>query len=163
MIKKYFLPDNYYENIFCVTTELLSNHGIKGIICDIDNTLEPYEVEAPSEKVLDWLKEINQAGISISFVSNNNKERVSKFNSKLKFFASANSRKPFSKQILKAMDHMGTDKTNTAIIGDQIFTDIFAGKKIGLYSILIKPINDKKSLFFKFKRKLEKIIMKNMN
>jgi predicted HAD superfamily phosphohydrolase YqeG len=58
------------------------------------------------------------------------------------------------------MKHLGTDITNTAVIGDQVFTDVWSAKRLGLYAILVKPIKDKTSLFFKSKRALEKPILK---
>ena len=54
------------------------------------------------------------------------------------------------------MEAMGTTYADTAVLGDQIFTDVLAGKRLGLRCILVKPIKDKKSLFFFFKRLLEK-------
>jgi len=95
-----------------------------------------------------------------SFVSNNNIERVNEFNRDLQFFASADSIKPSRRKLRAAMEFMGTDKTNTAVIGDQIFTDVFAGKRLGLYTFLVKPIKDKKTLFFKVKRMFEKLILR---
>ena len=58
------------------------------------------------------------------------------------------------------MKHLGTDTSNTAVIGDQVFTDVWSAKRLGLYAILVKPIKDKTSLFFKSKRALEKPILK---
>ena len=49
----------------------------------------------------------------------------------------------------------------TAIIGDQVFTDVLAGRFAGLgLTVLVKPIKDKTSLFFRFKRFLEKPVLK---
>ena len=52
---------------------------------------------------------------------------------------------------------MGTDRKRTAVVGDQIFTDIRSGKKLGVrLTVLVDPIKDKRTLFFRFKRLLEK-------
>lgn len=160
MIKKYLLPDYYFNDVYQITPQLLQEHEIKGIICDIDNTLEPYETDMPSERLLEWIDKMSVAGISISFVSNNNKQRVELFNRDLQFYASAKSGKPSRKHLIKAMDYMITDISTTAMIGDQLFTDIYAGKRLNLLTILVKPINDKRTLFFRFKRFLERIILK---
>ena len=52
---------------------------------------------------------------------------------------------------------VATDRQeNTAIIGDQLLTDIMAGKCAGLKrSFLVLPINDRTELFFRTKRKIE--------
>ena len=160
MIKKYFYPDYYFDDIYTITPALLRAHNIKGLICDIDNTLEPYENSLPSPLLMTWINEMTDSGISIAFVSNNNNERVDLFNRDLGFYAVGKSGKPSRKHLIKAMEHMRTDVTSTAMIGDQLFTDIYAGKRLNLFSILVKPINDKKTLFFRFKRYFERIILK---
>jgi predicted HAD superfamily phosphohydrolase YqeG len=58
------------------------------------------------------------------------------------------------------MKHFGTDNTNTAVIGDQVFTDVWSAKRLGLFAILVKPIKDKTNLFFRSKRALEKPILR---
>ena len=66
--------------------------------------------------------------------------------------------KPFKKNLLNAMADIGTQSGNTAFIGDQILTDVWAAHNAGLVAILVPPINDKRDLFTRFKRLLEKPI-----
>jgi len=154
-----FLPDEYFNDIYEIDIDILVQKGIRGIICDIDNTLVPYEEPEPTQKVKNWISSMNSRGIKISFVSNNDAARVEKFNQSIGFFASADSKKPSRKKLLEAMNAMNTDKTNTAMLGDQIFTDVYAGKRAGLYCILVNPIKDKKNFLFRFKRTLEKPVL----
>ena len=58
------------------------------------------------------------------------------------------------------MEKMGTDKNNTILMGDQIFTDVWAAHNAGIPAILVPPINDKRDIFTRFKRLLEKPILK---
>ena len=51
--------------------------------------------------------------------------------------------KPKIANYKKAMELMGTDKTNTVFIGDQLFTDVWGAKRTGIKNILVKPINPK--------------------
>jgi HAD superfamily phosphatase (TIGR01668 family) len=143
-----------------VTAEFLLSLGIKGVLLDIDNTLEPYEHASPGEHVLSWLKSLSDNGIRTAIVSNNNLERVELFNREIGMPAYAKAGKPFIKNLLKAMDDIGTDASNTAFIGDQILTDVWAAHNAGLLAILVPPINDKKDIFTRFKRWLEKPIQK---
>ena len=53
------------------------------------------------------------------------------------------------------MKIMESDKTDTAVIGDQLLTDVLSGKLLGLRAILVPPIKDRSSAFFRFKRSLE--------
>lgn len=154
------MPSLYLNNIYEISPEQLSEKGIRAVLLDIDNTLVTYDDPKPTEPLLNWFDKLKQNNISIAFISNNDKNRVELFNSELNFFASWNSKKPSVKCYIEAMNHLGTNKSNTAVIGDQIFTDIWSAKKLGLYCILVNPIKDKTSLFFKTKRFLEKPIIK---
>ena len=58
------------------------------------------------------------------------------------------------------MVDMGTDKSNTILMGDQVFTDVWAAHNTGIRAILVPPIKDKTDVFTKFKRLLEKPILK---
>ena len=53
------------------------------------------------------------------------------------------------------MRDMGSDRTNTAMLGDQLLTDAAAGKHIGLRTIIVPPIRDKDNAFFRSKRAME--------
>lgn len=152
----YFIPDIYFNNIYDIDIHEIIRAGIRGLICDIDNTLVPYEEPEPTEKVKEWIKRVREAGITISFVSNNDSKRVNLFNRSLGFFAASGSGKPSRRQLRAALIAMDTTIAETAIIGDQIFTDVFAGKRLGLYCILVNPIKDKKNVFFLMKRLFEK-------
>ena len=155
-----FVPDYYFDTVYSVTPEMLKERGVKGIILDIDNTLVPYEIPEPTEEVRAWLEAMWESGIKTAFVSNNHKERVELFNQSLSCPAFYDSGKPLKKSCSRAMEAMGVTKNETAIIGDQVFTDVLAGRISGLNTaILVKPITDKTNLFFRSKRLLEKPVL----
>lgn len=153
-------PDFRFKTFDEATVEFLRENNVKGVILDIDNTLEPYEHELPGEHVKAWLKALNDAGIGTAFVSNNNWERVNLFNKELGLVAFAKAKKPFKKNVLKAMELIGSTKETTMLMGDQVFTDVWAAKNAKVRSALVPPINDKKDIFTKFKRLLEKPILR---
>ena len=153
-------PDFRFKTFDEATVDFLKEHNINGLILDIDNTLEPYEHALPGEHVKAWLKALDEAGIKAAFVSNNNAERVSTFNADLGLVAFSKAKKPFKKNVLKAMELIGSTKETTMLMGDQVFTDVWAAKNAKIRSALVPPINDKKDIFTKFKRLLEKPILK---
>ena len=63
------------------------------------------------------------------------------------------------KYLVKAMQDIGTNKENTIMMGDQVFTDVWAAHNAGIPGILVPPIKDKKNLLTRFKRFLEKPIL----
>ena len=155
-----FVPEYMFKTFDMATAEFLSSIGIKGIILDIDNTLEPYEHPLPGEHVIAWLNSLKDAGIKASIVSNNGRSRVELFNSKLGIPAYCKAKKPFKKNLLNAMRDMGTSHGETLLMGDQVFTDVWAAHNTGIRAILVPPINDKKDLFTKFKRLLERPVIR---
>lgn len=156
-----FMPDFWFDTYDKADADFLKSLGVKGLILDIDNTLEPYENATPGEGVVVWLSSLREAGIACAFVSNNGKERVELFNKELSLPAYYKAKKPFSKNLKRAMTDMGTDKTNTYMMGDQVFTDVLAARFAGLAgAILVNPIKDKTDRLTRFKRWLEKPILK---
>lgn len=154
------VPDFRFNKFNDASVEFLLKNGIKGLILDIDNTLEPYENSIPGEHVVKWLSDLKAAGIGVAFVSNNNMERVTLFNKELGLPAYWKAGKPFKKNVHKAMRDIGSEKSNTMLMGDQVFTDVWAARNSGIKAALVPPINDKKDIFTKFKRLLEKPILR---
>ena len=147
-----FVPEYRFDKFDDVTAEFLLSIGVKGILLDIDNTLEPYEHPIPGAHVVAWLKSLSSAGIKAAFVSNNNQERLDEFNKELRMVGYSKAGKPFTKNI--------TTKENTIFMGDQILTDVWAAHNAGIKAILVPPINDRPDPLTKFKRVLEKPILK---
>ena len=157
---KGLMPDYYFDTFEYASADFLESIGVKGIVLDVDNTLEPYEHPLPGDHVIRWLDSLKARGIKAAIVSNNNAERINLFNESLGLPAYPKGKKPFRKYVHKAMNDMGTDCSNTILMGDQIFTDVWAARNSGIRAILVPPINDKRDVLTKFKRLLEKPIMK---
>ncbi len=155
-----FVPEYYFKTFDEASAKFLEEIGVKGIVLDVDNTLEPYENALPGKHVVAWLESLRAHGISAAIVSNNNAERIDLFNKEICLPAYSKAKKPFKKNVLNAMADMGTDKTNTILMGDQVFTDVWAAHHTGIRAILVPPINDKRDLFTKLKRLLERPVLK---
>ena len=155
-MKHPMMPDYMFPAFDRVTPDFLRSLGVTAVLADIDNTLAPYEQAEPDERIRGWIASLAAAGIGIAFVSNNNWERVELFNRTLGVPAYAKSGKPFKKNLVKAMNDLGGTRETTVMLGDQLLTDALAGHNLGVKCIIVPPIRDKKSAFFRFKRWLEK-------
>lgn len=155
-MKDYLTPDYMFATFAEVTPAFLQSIGVRCLLIDIDNTLAPYEVPDPDERILGWFKALEEHGIRAALVSNNHAPRVERFNKPLGLIAYPNSGKPSRKTLERAMRELGATHAETAMLGDQLLTDCFAGKHIGLRSIIVPPIKDKTNLFFRSKRFLER-------
>ncbi len=152
----YFTPNYMFGSYREVTPEFLRSIGVSALLIDIDNTLVPYETEVPDEHIRRWFLDLQENGIGVALVSNNHAARVERFNQGLGVLAYADSHKPCRKTLEIAMRELGVTHSQTAMLGDQLLTDSYAGKHIGLPSIIVPPIKDKSSLFFRFKRFCER-------
>ncbi len=155
-MKSYLTPDLMLGAYDELTPELLKEMGIRALLVDIDNTLAPYEQPEPDERIRAWLSCLKQAGISVALVSNNHAPRVERFNSSLGLLAFSESGKPRRRIPERAMELLGASRDETAVLGDQLLTDAFAGKHIGLRAIIVPPIHDLPTFFFRFKRRCER-------
>ena len=156
----YLTPTYMFAHYDDVTPEFLSKHGIRALLIDIDNTLAPYEQPDPDERIHAWFDLLAENGIKAALVSNNHAPRVELFNRTLGLDAYPDSGKPKGKILRVAMEKMGSDESNTAVLGDQLLTDALAGHLLGLRALIVPPIKDKTTLFFRFKRWLEKPYIK---
>ncbi len=159
---KAIYPDEYLDSTYEIDFEQLYEDGYRGVIFDIDNTLVPHGAPADerSKKLLNYLRD---RGFEIVLLSNNTKTRVDMFNKDLHLNTIPRGAKPLLKNYKKAMEIMGTSKENTFFVGDQLFTDVWGAKRLGIRSILVKPINAKEEIQIVLKRKLENIVMKEYN
>ncbi len=153
-------PDYMFRTFDEITPDFLLSLGVRAILADIDNTLAPYEQPEPDERIRGWIASLAAASISIAFVSNNDRERVELFNRTLGVPAYYKSGKPFKKNLIKAMESLGGTCETTVMLGDQLLTDALAGHHLGVRVLIVPPIKDKRSAFFRFKRWLEKPVIR---
>ena len=154
------VPEYIFKTFDEATPEFLENLGIKAIILDIDNTLEPYENDLPGQNVLDWFSALKNKGIAAAFVSNNTKARVELFNKELGFVAFYKAKKPFKTKIVEAMNKLNVTPREAIFMGDQVFTDVLGAHMAKIPAILVPPIKDKRDIFTRLKRLFEKPIIK---
>ena len=134
LLERYLIPDYIFPRYDDVTPEFLASIGVRALLIDIDNTLAPYEQPDPDERNFAWVAAMRAAGIALTFVSNNHQERVERFAAPLGVKAYWDAAKPFRKTLDIAMAEMGSTVENTAMLGDQLLTDAYAGKSRCLFA-----------------------------
>lgn len=153
-------PRLHVLSILDIDLEALCRQGICGIMLDLDNTIVQRDLERFSEDTLSWIKEVKKRGFKVCIISNNQPKRVYPLAQEVDLPAVCQAIKPLKTPFHQALEILGTMVQETAIIGDQIFTDIFGGNRLGLYTILVTPIPGKEFWATRLiNRKLEKIIL----
>lgn len=162
-MKNRLRPDIFLNTIYELDTALLKDLKINSIIVDIDNTLVSWNTKEPDDKVYELVRKLGAEGFNICILSNGTRKRVEEFNKYLKLPAVYKAIKPSKTAFRRAMKLMNSVPANTAVIGDQIFTDVLGGNRLGLYTILVAPISDKEFIWTRIIRKLERHILKKHN
>jgi len=159
MILERFFPDIYIHSIFDLPIGELKKRGIRALVFDIDNTVAPYDIAEPDDKTAELFNYLKSEGFSLCLLSNNNEKRVTVFNRKLQAHTVWKAGKPGIKKLFAIMDKMGTDKSSTAVVGDQVFTDMYCAHRAGVLAIYTEPICGRDQLITKVKRGAEKIVL----
>lgn len=129
------------KTIYDIDPAALARRGVRLLLADLDNTLVPYGVPLPDEKLKGWRDELAAHGVTLFILSNNRHEsRPRTFAQALDVPYIGHAGKPKTASFVKAMEQMGVAPEQTAIVGDQIFTDVLGGNRAGVATILVKPI-----------------------
>lgn len=148
-------PKAYFGKVEEITIEFLKKNKLKALILDVDNTLIDKERNM-SEKVIEWVRNLKGQGVKLYILSNsNNAEKVEEISQKLKVPYYKFAMKPFKRGFKRALKELNEKAENTAIVGDQIFTDIIGGNRCSIYTILVDPIKEKEFWYTAWKRPIE--------
>ncbi len=153
-------PHQCYASVFLVDPLCLRDQGVDGLIIDVDNTLVAWDKHEPTGELLQWFEAARRAGIRCCIVSNS--RRVSGVESLAKALgagAIVPAGKPLPGAFRRAMRMLGTSPRNTAVIGDQVFTDILGGNALGLRTLLVKPVGDREFVGTRVVRRIERAVL----
>ena len=138
-----------------ITPRLLKKMGVRGLLLDIDNTLTTHDNPVPAPGVEAWVARMREAGIALCLVSNNHSPRVAPFANRLGVDYVCEGKKPLSKGFRDGVQKMRLSRSEVAVVGDQIFTDVLGANWLRIPCIFVFPMEMEKTKFFKFKRKME--------
>lgn len=153
-------PAEYRQSIFAIDLDRLKQRGIKAIILDLDNTLVKWNDPDPTPGLMEWLEQVRAKGLTPCIVSNNSGPRVSEFASKVGIAFVPSASKPRRKGFREAMARLEVTPAETAVVGDQIFTDILGGNRSGAHTILVVPIDPREFIGTKLMRLFERRVLR---
>lgn len=158
MLKRFY-PKRIADSSYVINYQKLYDEGYRGIIFDIDNTLVEHGADA-DQRAINLIADLRRIGFKICLISNNQEERVSRFNKEIKVKYIHNAKKPARKNFIRATKLMGTTIENTVFVGDQLFTDVWGANRVGMLTYFVKPIGPKEEIQIVLKRKLERIVLR---
>ena len=136
------LPSMIADGVTDLSPEFLRQKGIRLLMLDFDNTIVPYTTDIPTEPMTAWLKEMLASDIGICVVSNSRKSRVTVFCREMGIPCVTHAGKPCTRGIRQCMERFHQQPCHCALAGDQIFTDTLGANLAGVYSILVKAIDN---------------------
>lgn len=152
-------PKQHLNSIFELDPDELRSLGIKGIIADMDNTLVPWNDRSVQPRLARWLAGLKEEGFRLCIVSNNTADRGAELARELDIPAFWYAVKPRRRAFRKALRELALEAGEVAVIGDQIFTDVLGGNRMGFYTILVTPISDKEFIWTKMMRQFERLVL----
>ena len=134
------VPDLMRKDIYEIEPRELLRRGVRFVLLDVDNTLAPYTVNEPERKLADWAHGFRDAGLELFILSNNRGSRPEIFAGALGIGFVGKARKPFTAAAKKVLAEHGAAPGQTALVGDQIYTDTLCAKRLGAMAVLVEPI-----------------------
>lgn len=162
-MRKHLKPTRLLRHVTEIEPTWLQEQGIRGILCDVDNTVVAWHSEEIHDEVMDWIEAVKALGISVCLVSNTrNPKRLERLAARFGIlFVPGNAGKPSKAGYLKALELTGIPAHESLMIGDQLFTDVFGANRVGMLTALVNPLSSKEFIGTKLvSRPLERLVLR---
>jgi len=151
------------DSVFDINADDLVAKGINSLIIDLDETLIPKDMKKFSIDIIKWVEHFKSKGFKICITSNSIRSwRVNKFAGELDLPSTYLSLKPLPWAFKHALKVLKNKPEHTAMVGDQLFTDILGGNLNGIYTIMVKPMSPEKFLLRKLLRAIENFLLNRL-
>ncbi len=154
-----FTPDLYYTHVTKIDMDALVERGIRHLLLDLDNTLLPRDSSDITPAVREWLASLADHGVTACLVSNNWHAHVHDVATDLGLPIVAKALKPFPTAFRRGLETLGAGAGGTAVVGDQVFTDVLGGNLLGMTSILVMPLSASDLPHTLLLRRLERFVL----
>lgn len=140
---KLLQPDLLLETtILGLTPSLIEQNQLRGLVLDVDETLVPITTAQISAELLPWVESVRPV-TAIWLASNNISEnRIKRIADVLKVPYIIGAGKPSRRKLRRAVEAMNLPPQQIGMVGDRLFTDVLAGNRLGMFTILVQPMVD---------------------
>lgn len=161
---KLWIPDHRFAAVTEITLPWLVERDLRGLLLDVDSTLKAYRQQEIPPGVQAWLQMLREAEIACCLVSNGCGGRIRHIAGELELPFVAPAWKPFPFGCRRGLRVLGTASQETAMVGDQVFADVWAGNWAGLTTILVSPFHpEQEGPFTRLKRPLERCWLRRID
>ncbi len=153
-------PRVFASSIYHIDVSGLWDAGYRAVLTDLDNTLVEWNSPTATPQLVAWLEQLRERGFQVAIISNNKESRVVSFARPLGIPAFYAARKPKRAAFLRALEMMSVKAKETVMIGDQVFTDILGGNRMGMYTIMVQPIHRREAGGTRLMRLFERVVLR---
>jgi len=155
-------PHYRVRRVWELTPARLQQWGLHALLLDVDCTLTRYRQGEALPEAVAWIEQVRLAGFGLCLVSNGMGQRIHSFAERLELPCVARAMKPLPWGIRDALRRLNFEPSQTAIVGDQLFADVMAGRLAGIRSILVEPIHPEEEPWYtRLKRLPERVLLKS--
>ena len=142
MLRQLLRPDWLLDRTLAeLPLQDLLDQGIRGLVLDVDRTLLPRRQADLPESARRWL-DVARQQLPIHLLSNNpSRQRIGRVAAALDLPFTTSAGKPRRAALRRVLTQLALPHRQVALIGDRLFTDVIAGNRLGLFTVLVKPIN----------------------
>lgn len=153
-------PDHVVDAVSDIDPGFLEERGIRGLLIDLDDTLIAAHDTEMHDDCVSWFALLRRSGVPVAILSNGERERVGALCAQLELRGLHLAGKPFGFAFRRGLALLGTPPEATAMVGDQLFTDVLGANLAGMISILVRPLSPGKMPHTRLARKLEHLILR---
>jgi HAD superfamily phosphatase (TIGR01668 family) len=156
-----FCPQIVVPSVTVLRPEFFRSRGLKAALLDLDNTLVLWHGAEVEPAIAEWVKAMQAAGLQFCLASNTRRpRRLAALGEALGVPYELGVAKPGRAGLQRCLARVGTAPEETAMIGDQVFTDIWGGNRCGLYTVLVQPMSAHEFIGTRLvSRPLEKVVI----
>jgi HAD superfamily phosphatase (TIGR01668 family) len=114
---------------------------IQALVIDVDRTMLPHRSSVLPPTAERWLQEVGAYRPIHLFSNNPSRRRIGGLSKQLGLPYTAGAAKPRRGALRRVIQELNLPPSQVALVGDRVFTDVLAGNRLGLFTVLVKPID----------------------
>lgn len=127
-------------SVLDLTPDVARQNNLLGLILDVDETLVPMQEADVIPELVDWV-ELMRPHLKLALLSNNLSEnRIGRIAESLDLPYFCGAAKPSRRKVRQAITQLDLPPAQIGMVGDRLFTDVLAGNRLGLFTILVDPL-----------------------